>query len=112
MILPQAGVFMTDRDNGRVGDEERGNRAGHSHRQNPGVGTYFFDSVFSDVDSLVLYGGKHTVRFGFYRMVASRFPYLVFYKVEDDVVVVFRILPGRRDPNWIRLALRASEKKK
>lgn len=81
-------------------------------RQNPGVGTYFFDSVFSDVDSLVLYGGKHSIRFGFYRMVASRFPYLIFYKIEVDVVVVFRVLPGRRDPNWIREALRASEKKK
>jgi plasmid stabilization system protein ParE len=80
--------------------------------QNQGVGTYFFDSVFADIDSLILYGGKHSIRFGFYRMVASRFPYLIFYKIEIDTVIVFRILPGRRDPNWIRAALRTSGKKK
>ena len=80
--------------------------------QNQGVGTYFFDSVFADIDSLILYGGKHSVRFGFYRMIASRFPYLIFYKIEVDTVIVFRILPGRRDPNWIRAALRTPEKKK
>ena len=78
-------------------------------KQNPGVGTYFFDSVFADIDSLILYGGKHSIRFGFHRMVASR---LVFYKIEIDTVIVFRILPGRRDPNWIRAALRTSGKKK
>ena len=28
-------------------------------RQGEGVGEYFFDSLFSDIDSLVLYAGKH-----------------------------------------------------
>lgn len=80
--------------------------------QNQGIGTYFFDSVFADIDSLILYGGKHSICFGFHRMVASRFPYLIFYKIELDTVIVFRILPGRRDPNWIRHALRNPAKKK
>lgn len=77
--------------------------------QNPGVGDYFLDSLFADIDSLILFGGKHRIHFGFHRMIASRFPYLIFYKMEDDVVIVFRVLPGRRDPNWIRSALQKHE---
>ena len=68
--------------------------------------------AYFPIDSLILYGGKHSMRFGFYRMVATRFPYLVFYKIDVDTVIVFRILPGRRDPKWIRAALRIPGKKK
>jgi hypothetical protein len=28
-------------------------------RQGEGLGAYFFDSIFSDIDSLALYGGIH-----------------------------------------------------
>ena len=35
-----------------------------------------------------------------------------FYKIDLNTVIVFRILPGRRDPNWIRAALRIPGKKK
>ena len=32
-------------------------------RQEQGVGQYFFESLFSDIDSLVLYAGIHRVQF-------------------------------------------------
>ena len=32
-----------------------------------GVGEYFFDSLFADIDSLILYAGIHRKVFGFYR---------------------------------------------
>ena len=33
-------------------------------RRSEGIGAYFFDSLFSEIDSLVLYAGIHSVHFG------------------------------------------------
>jgi plasmid stabilization system protein ParE len=74
-------------------------------RRAPEVGGYFFDSLFSEIDSLVLYGGIHRVQFGFHRLLARRFPFAVYYRVIAGEAVVFRVLDCRRDPNWIRKAL-------
>jgi hypothetical protein len=74
-------------------------------RQEKGVGDYFFDSLFSEIDSLVLYAGIHPIRFGFHRLLAKRFPYAIYYRVIADEAVVFRVLDCRRDPKWIRSAL-------
>lgn len=75
------------------------------NRQEAGVGDYFFDSLFADIDSLVLYAGIHPLRFGFQRLLARRFPYAVYYRVIAGEAVVFRVLDCRRDPRWIRGAL-------
>ena len=45
-------------------------------RQGVGVGDYFFDSLFSDIDSLVLYGGIHRKVAGYHRLLSKRFPYV------------------------------------
>jgi len=45
--------------------------------QELGVGDYFFDSIFADIDSLKLYAGIHPQVFGFHRMLTQRFPYAV-----------------------------------
>ena len=40
---------------------------------------------------------------GFRRVLLRRFPYKVFYRVEEVRVIVFRVLHGRRDhPRWLR----------
>jgi len=44
-------------------------------RQAEGLGNYFLDSLFSDIDSLVLYGGIHRKVFGYHRLLSKRFPY-------------------------------------
>lgn len=74
-------------------------------QQGAGVGGYFFDSLFSEIDSLVLYAGVHRLVFGFHRLLARRFPYAVYYRVIGSEAVVFRVLDCRRDPKWIRRAL-------
>ena len=74
--------------------------------QAEGVGSYFFDSVFSDIDSLALYAGIHPVIHGYYRMLSKRFPYAVYYKVEDDLAIVWRVLDLRSNPDRIRYALK------
>lgn len=70
-------------------------------RQESGVGVYFLNSVFSDIDSLVLYAGIHPMKFGFHRMLCQRFPYAVYYSVGGMTVSVWRVLDLRRDPAWI-----------
>ena len=77
--------------------------------QAEGVGTYFFDSLFSDIDSLVLYAGIHPIFQGYHRMLAKRFPYAVYYKVEDDIAVVWRVLDLRRTPDRTRSALKEGQ---
>jgi hypothetical protein len=70
-----------------------------------GVGNYFLDSILSDLDSLILFVGIHPIYFGFHRMLSKRFPFGIYYEVEDDVVYVYAILDLRRDPLWIRKRL-------
>ena len=48
-------------------------------RAEPGVGDYFWDSLIADIESLIIYAGVHVSQFGFYRMLAKRFPYAVYY---------------------------------
>lgn len=47
-------------------------------RQGEGLGEYFFDSVFSDIDSLVLFAGIHATVFGHHRMLCRRFPFAIY----------------------------------
>ncbi|MEI6067491.1 MAG: type II toxin-antitoxin system RelE/ParE family toxin [Methylococcaceae bacterium] len=74
-------------------------------RQERGIGDYFFDSLFAEIDSLALYAGIHSIHFGFYRLIAKRFPYAIYYKITDGKALVFRVLDCRRNPNRLRKAL-------
>lgn len=75
-------------------------------KQGEGLGEYFFDSLFSDIDSLLLYAGIHPRVFGYHRLLSKRFPYAVYYSLEQDLIVVRRVLDLRRHPGRIRQALR------
>ena len=75
-------------------------------RQELGIGDYFQDCLFSDIDSLVLYGGIHRKVFGYHRLLSKRFPYAIYYRVDPGkVIVVYRVLDCRRDPKRIRRSL-------
>jgi len=69
------------------------------------LGSYFLDSLFSDIDSLAYFGGIHPMLFGYHRMLSKRFPFAVYYRFSDDEVLVFAILDCRRNPSWIRKRL-------
>lgn len=72
-------------------------------KQSEGLGSYFLDSIFSDIDSLRIYAGIHPVSFKKYnRMLTARFPFSIFYNVIDDTVYIYAILDCRRDTSWIR----------
>jgi plasmid stabilization system protein ParE len=78
-------------------------------RQAPGIGAYFFDSLFTEIDSLALYAGIHRVYLGYHRLLARRFPYAIYYRVSGNETVVHRVLDCRRDPRWVRSALGQGE---
>jgi hypothetical protein len=68
--------------------------------QGENIGEYFFDSLFSDIDSLVLYGGIHQKIFGFHRQLSHTFPYAIYYKIDhQENIIVYRILDCRQNPD-------------
>lgn len=72
----------------------------------PGLGSYFLDSIYSDIDSLHLYAGIHIVHFGkYHRLLSKRFPYGIYYRIEENAVLVRAVLDLRRDPKWIKRRL-------
>lgn len=74
--------------------------------QEPGLGQYFLDSLFSDVDSPQLYAGIHAVHFGCHWLLSKRFPYAVYYRIEGSVAQVWAVLDGRQDPEKIEKRLK------
>ncbi|MCW1921727.1 hypothetical protein OKA05_04130 [Luteolibacter arcticus] len=75
--------------------------------QETGLGAYFLDSLFSDIDSLQLFAGIHSIHFTrFYRLLSKRFPYAIYYQLEDHTALVRAVLDLRRDPKWIERKLK------
>jgi len=73
------------------------------------VGRYFLDSLFGDIDSLTLYAGIHARVWGFHRMLAKRFPYAIYYRIDGDVCIVWRVLDCRQRPSRLHQALSRDE---
>jgi len=71
-----------------------------------GLGAYFLDCLFSDIDSLLIYGGIHQVIYGYCRCLSKRFPFAIYYNVEENIVHVHAVLDCRRNPLWIRKRLK------
>lgn len=71
-------------------------------RQSDGLGMYFLDSLWSDIDSLCFFAGIHPVHFGYNRMLSRRFPFAIYYRIADDQALVRAVLDCRRNPAWIR----------
>ena len=73
----------------------------------PGLGNYCFDSILSDVEALEFFGGIHPVQFGAHCLRAKRFPFNIYYDVDDGVVTVLAILDMRQDPDQSLLSLQS-----
>ena len=73
--------------------------------QKKGIGDYFWDSLLSDIESLLIYGGIHEKHCGFHRAPSKRFPFFIYYFVEDSIVYVVAVLPMKEQPNLIETTL-------
>jgi hypothetical protein len=70
--------------------------------QQPGLGSYFLESLFADMESLQVHGGVHRVVYrNYHRALAKRFPFAIFYTVSGDTVFVHAVVDCRRKPAWI-----------
>jgi hypothetical protein len=75
-------------------------------QQSEGLGDYFLDSLYSDIDSLMVSAGVHAVHFGkYHRLLSKRFPFAVYYKIEGSMIKVYAVLDSRRSPTWTRKKL-------
>lgn len=91
-ILPSA---IEDLERGRDFYDEQGE----------GLGQYFINSLLSDIDSLGLYAGTHSMHWGYHRLLSKRFPYAIYYRTTRERVVVWRVLDCRMHPAKIRRKL-------
>lgn len=73
--------------------------------QKPGLGIYFNDCLAADIESLNLYAGIHESYRGFYRSLSKRFPFSIYYKLNEDIVEIYAVLDARQDPDRINAAL-------
>ncbi len=74
--------------------------------QQQSLGTYFLDSLYADIDSLMLYAGIHAKPLGrFHRALSKRFPFAIYYEIKIDVVTVVAILDCRQNPGATKARL-------
>jgi len=71
-------------------------------RQSKGLGDYFLDTIFSDIESLHIYAGVHALHFGYHRLLSKRFPFAIYYRINNNIIQIYAILDCRRNPAWIR----------
>ena len=70
------------------------------------LGSYFLDSVYADIDSLILYAGVHAKPLGrFHRALAKRFPFAIYYEVAEQIVTVVAVLDCRQNPGTVKARL-------
>jgi hypothetical protein len=68
-----------------------------------GLGRYFLDSLYSDIESLKSFSGVHRkVHRGLHRALSKRFPFAIYYTIEEGSVQIRAIVDCRKRPSWIR----------
>ena len=72
----------------------------------PGLGSYFIDCLFSDIDSLLIYAGIHQAVSTYHRCLSKRFPFAIYYSLDKQLVRVYAVLDCRRNPSWARNRLK------
>lgn len=78
--------------------------------QQVGLGAYFLNSLFSDIDSLTIYAGIHPIYFEkYHRLLSKRFPFIVYYLIDNNTVLIYSVLDCRKKPSWIRKKLITSD---
>ena len=71
-------------------------------QQSPGLGSYFLDNLYSDIESLRYTGGAHLIiHKNFHRALSKRFPWAIYYSVDGQTISIHAVTDSRRDPDWI-----------
>lgn len=71
-------------------------------QQQAGIGDYFLDSLYADIDALALYAGIHPKPDGrLHRTLAARFPFAIYYGLDGEIATVVAVLDCRQNPDSI-----------
>jgi len=71
--------------------------------QQEGIGAYFLEALSADIESLKLYAGIHPIFFDkYHRLLSKRFPFAVYYRIENEEIRVYAVVDCRKNPAWIR----------
>ncbi|MDX6611699.1 MAG: hypothetical protein QOD75_885 [Blastocatellia bacterium] len=71
--------------------------------QEAGLGSYFLSGLSTDIESVMLNAGIHEKAYKqYFRLLSLKFPFAVFYTVQNNTVFIHAVLDCRRDPAWIR----------
>lgn len=73
--------------------------------QQAGLGSYFLDTLYSDIEALLLHAGIHARHFGYLRSLSKRFPYAIYYQINGDDIEIWRVLDCRQNPKRTTKAL-------
>ena len=73
-------------------------------KQADGIGTYFLESIVSDIDSLIDHAGIHPVYFGKYHRLLAANPSLSAIYLYD-----FKVKFGFSSPPWDHIGTKRSE---
>ncbi len=75
--------------------------------QEAGIGRYFLESLSAQIETLPRFAGIHRKVGGYHKMLVSRFPYSIYYSIENESILVRAVVDGRRDPRWIAKKLKS-----
>ena len=82
------------------------NGADFYEHQEEGLGKYFLESIFGDIESLRIYRGVHIKVNDYYRLLAKRFPYAIYYKYNEKTIFIYAVLDTRSNPIHTRKRLK------
>ena len=63
-----------------------------------GLGDHFLETLYAEIDTLLVYAGVHIKVFGYHRMLSRRFPFAIYYFLEEENIIIMAVLDCRRDP--------------
>lgn len=71
------------------------------------LGSYFLNSLYAEIESLRLYAGIHEKSYkDYYRLLARRFPFAIYYRLENETVSIHAVVDCRKHPAWMRRRLK------
>ena len=71
--------------------------------QENGLGNYFLSNLYQDIESLTIFAGIHRqVYKNFFRSLSAKFPFAIYYTIENEIIFIRSIVDCRRKPSWIK----------
>ncbi|MCX7545269.1 hypothetical protein [Marinicella gelatinilytica] len=76
-------------------------------QQQRGIGHYFLESLYLDIQDLISTAGIHPIVFNhFHRKLSNKFPFAIYYQTDQQEINVYAVLDCRKKPTWIRSKLK------